>query len=345
MVFSIIYIILFFTLTVGSCYTDIVYGKIYNKFLFSIGMPLVIINGILTYIGDYKYIYKYLIIVAIVIILSLMMFYLNVWAGGDTKLLIIMALAIPYRVVNMSFLGISLLFYIPILTFLFAYIFIIGDSIRERIISQKKIVKEDFIKKVSYILVKYIKIYFVIVLINYLCDLVFGDYLPFAIAWPITLMISFMAVFILPKLKFFKKKWFLIIVVVIAGLFQLTGQVDVFKMRLLVVWALVIMSSVIKVFANNYDYKFIDYRDLTENMILSTEMSIYFSRKSKKFDLISDESLKSRLKESQVVLIKEICIKNKIEQITIVKKVPLAFFMSFASIILLFGGIYLCIYI
>ena len=343
MVISIIYILLFFVLAVGACYTDILYGKIYNKFLLLAGMPLLVINAVMTLLGGFSHIGFYLATVAIAVAVSLLMFYLNIWAGGDAKLFAVIALALPYKIVEIDLWGVSLLFFIPIITFLFAYIYIIGDSIIEKIKFKKTIDKGKFAGKIKSIFFRYIRIYFVIVLVVYLCNQLLGKFIEPIFMWPITVMVSFFVVWTLPKAKVFNKPWFFILFVIIAICLEITGQVDIFKIRLLVIWGLVIISSVIRVFTNNFDYQNINAKDIEPNMILSTEMSLVFNGKNKEFDHISDESLKSRLSEEQVLLVKKICDKNKIEEITIVKKVPLAFFIALGAIIVLFGGIWLCI--
>lgn len=111
------YFFILIILIIGT-YTDLKYGIIPNKLV----GPVIIIGFI------YKLFFSFsidlLITIFITCFISLFLFFMKIWAGGDCKLYLAIILLIPDILVESSFYGISYIIWIPILAFLIVDFFL-----------------------------------------------------------------------------------------------------------------------------------------------------------------------------------------------------------------------------
>ncbi len=320
-------------LIIGT-YTDLKYGIISNKLL----VPFIIIGFF------YKLCFSLSInlfkIILFAIFISLFLFYMKIWAGGDCKLYLTIILLMPNYFIESSFSGISFIIWIPIFAFLIGYIYIIGDSFYQKIKQHKE--NNNLKSKVKNDFIRYLKYYIVIILISY-CLSILMSYVNLQVnMWLYTLLI-FGIIYLIVKTGVLENN-FVILAIVLLDIFIGIIQIDsFFNKRQFLVWLAVILSSFIKHFNNDYNYEEITVDQLIPGMILSTSSSyIFFNDTLSKYKKISDETLRSRLTEEDIEKINDLKNKrNYIHKITIMKKIPFALFISLSTFIIILGGMFL----
>ena len=273
-------------------------------------------------------------------IVSLILFYLKIWAGGDCKLYLAIILLMPNSIIESTFYGISYIVWIPILAFLIGYFYIIGDSFYQKLKQHKK--NNNLHTKAKNDFIRYIKYYVVIIFINYCMNNLF-KYLNIQLNTWMYMIISFGLIYMFIKIKILEEKFFILFVIFIDIYIGVINLNLLFNIKQLLIWLAIIISSLLKHFNNDYNYEEIIIEQLKPGMILSTTSSyIFFNDKLSKYKKISDETLRSRLTEKDIDQIKEVSLKRDyIKTITIMKKIPFALFISLSTIIIILEGVFI----
>ena len=320
-------------LIIGT-YTDLKYGIIPNKLIF----PCILVGIVYKVFSSISINLLSNIILASVI--SLILFYLKIWAGGDCKLYLAIILLMPNFIIESTFYGISYIVWIPILAFLIGYFYIIGDSFYQKIKQHKK--NNNLHIKVKNDFIRYIKYYVVIIFINYCMNNLF-KYLNIQLNTWIYLLISLGLIYLFIKIGILEEKFFILFVIMMDIYIGIINLNSLFNLKQLLIWMTIIFSSLLKHFNNDYNYEEIVIEQLKPGMILSTTSSyIFFNDKLSKYKKISDETLRSRLTEKDIDQIKEVSLKRDyIKNITIMKKIPFALFISLSTIIIILEGVFI----
>ena len=320
-------------LIIGT-YTDLKYGIIPNKLL----VPFIIIGFI------YKLVFSlsinFLTVIFLAVFISLFLFYMKIWAGGDCKFYLTIILLMPNYFIESSFYGISSIIWIPLLAFLIGYIYVIGDSFYQKIKQHKE--NNNLKRKVKNDFIRYLKYYIVIIFISYCLSILMSHLNLNVNMWLYTLLILGMIYFI-AKTGILENN-FVILAIVFLDIFIGIIQIDsFFNKRQFLVWLAVILSSFIKHFNNDYNYEEITVDQLKPGIILSTSSSyIFFNDTLSKYKKISDETLRSRLTEEDIEKINALINKRDyIHKITVMKKIPFALFISLSTFIIILGGMFL----
>lgn len=324
-----------------SIFTDLKYGIIRNVHLLIFGTIAIGLNIISFFFNkDFERL-EYLWAVIISIIISLILYFTKIWAGGDCKLYLVIALSMPYCIVSKQTYGISWTIFVPIIAFLIGYLFIIIDSILQKIQKKdNKEGKENILKKSLEGFIKYLKYYLAIILVNRILSMIYvGLNIATVNKW-IALMVNVAIIIVISKLDILKYKsvvFTLIIVDMVIGVLDLEW---LFNRQTILIWIAIIISNILKNFADSYNYEYIDINKVRAGMILSTASSMILANdKLSQFKKVSDETLKSRLTEEDVEQIHDFLAKrNYLKQVSIVKKIPFALFISVATILVLIGG-------
>lgn len=327
-------LVFIFGILIIETYTDLKYGIIPNKLIFPcilVGIVCKIFSSIsINLLSD--------IILASVI--SLILFYLKIWAGGDCKLYLAIILLMPNFIIESTFYGISYIVWIPILAFLIGYFYIIGDSFYQKIKQHKK--NNNLHIKARNDFIRYIKYYVVIIFINY-CVNNLSKYLNIQLNTWMYLLISLGLIYLFIKIGILEEKFFILFVIMMDIYIGIINLNSLFNLKQLLIWMTIIFSSLLKHFNNDYNYEEIVIEQLKPGMILSTTSSyIFFNDKLSKYKRISDETLRSRLTESDITQIKEVSSKRDyIKTITIMKKIPFALFISLSVIVVILKGVFI----
>ena len=337
--------ILLFALIAGLCvqtsYTDLKGGIIYNRWVLFMGIAAAVMNAINTLASGImpKQLLEYIITIGIAILLSLLLYHLRLWAGGDCKLYIALALAVPYEMVLTDINGIRFLFLVPAVSFLFAYLYILFESMFYGIAGKGRS-KSGGLKHTGMQFVRYLKLFFVTAFVNRFVRTAIQWVPVFSGTQEFMLISCFLIIMLLLKLRITENNVLIAAIIAIDFALGIINLDYLTSGRNLFVWSAVIFVAFFRNYVSAFNYEEIKICELRPGMILSTMSSITISQsKGSSYKKISDESLCSRLTQEEIEEIDR-CSKN-LASVQIVKKVPMAFFLSVATWISMAGVILL----
>ena len=329
---EIIQICLVAFLCVYATITDLKRGKISNKLI----IVFLIIGALIDFVfykANSFLIQTFLINVAIMVIVSLLLYLAHIWAAGDISILY----PIRFTISNAGFL---LEVLIPAYAFVFSFLFLIGDSIYQTIKRKESLSINEIIAKVKRNIWSYLAscIYVltflkVEILLENFYDLKLGY-------WKILLNICLLA--IISSVKILKNRFVVIGVGTASIVLSLISGVWEMNLQRLGYYTLVVILMIIKSYIEQYNYEEINVNDLKKGQILSTGSSILINRyKAENLPGISTEDMRSRLTDVEVNVVKELAKKKKdLRIITIVRKIPFAIFISIGTIVFFIVGMY-----
>lgn len=337
-------------------YTDLKDGVIRNKYLVTLGTAAILLNAVSLWLhqsrGSRELMWQqYLSMLAIGAAAALILYAVKIWAGGDCKLYLAVTLALPYDITVRTFLGIGFGLYIPILAFLFGYLYIIFDSVIRGIRNKKQdpggseqnTERISVFKRSASGFVVYLKYYVAMAFVN--------SMIVFAVEWLgiswadqwMLLLLNILILFLIAKLKLLEYKSVLLVLLAADVILGIVSLDTVWNRQTLLTWLAVLLSGLMKNMSDNYNYEEIETGSLKKGMILSAASSLLLvNNRYSGFRKISDESLNSRLTEEDIKAILDFSKKKSAPQkVCIVRKVPFALFISLAAIVVLAGGILL----
>lgn len=322
-------------------YTDLKYGIIRNKYLVTMGLGAVGLNIISYFLNHEKEWIDCIVPVAVGIVITIALYFLKIWAGGDCKLYLVLAMAMPYHIVNKKMWGISLVIYIPVLAFLYGYLYIILESYVSRIRRKEK--EKGSLKKAFAGFVVYLKYYIAILFIQRML-LGFFNWLEIrSVNQWLLFVIDLLFVYMMGRWKLLEYRSVLFVLLAADLMLGILKIDSILNRQTILVWLSIILSNVVRNVSNNYNYKEIPIEELKKGMILSTASSVILANnRANRYSKISDESLRARLTEEDVKDILAFSAgKGSITEVSIVKKVPFAMFIALAAITVMIEGIVL----
>lgn len=311
--------------------SDMRYGVIYNKVL-----AVFFIVAILLDIAYYGFFVQDLIFdfagnVIVVTAVSLFLFYSHSFAGGDCKMMIVIALLFPARFYwTFGNNNITLLFAIAFAIFA-GYCYLLVSSIWA--IAAKKVVMTW----------AYIKDYLTNFLKSYLIAMVYlslfhrilslvnsqGFYMN---AW-ITRALCLLVAWCIGKYSYLKK-WYLFVPAACIGILitfvTKTSPISLNPENYILVLVLLVCQMTIRTTI----YETVEVPQLKKGMILTTFSSMLMQTSiTKGLPGVSTEDLKSRLTEGEVESVKIWAKATHTDRLTIVKKIPFAIFISIGMLL------------
>lgn len=328
-------------LLIGICIVvsvvDIKTGKIYNKTLL-VGFILGTICNIFIFVfqKDFHFV-NYLINSLFLVFCSLVLYRFNIWAGGDTKLLILIAYLFPsnfYFYINDKNFSSWLM---VVFMFSFGYVYIIIDTFRllikkrnfsiDKISRKLKLFLKRYIISIIYIsAISHVYIYFIYPIIK--------------IESVLYTAICIAIIYLLNKIELFENKILIVFVIIFDVLMTLFTGVIPLNTNI-VNYLIVLFLMLVQILATEFNYLEIQISELKENMILSQQYSILFIKsKVKNLPNISDETLKSRLTTEEIDSVKRWAKSKNIENVQVVRKIPFAICITLGVILYgILGGI------
>ena len=308
-----------------STFSDIKYGKISNKVVVAYGSIPIILNWISTFLLDgwISYIGNSII----VIIIAVLLYGFHVWAGGDCKMMIFIALATPVSL-YWNYNGFAYNYcFIYAFIFSFGFIYVCFDNINMFYRKHESIDKRKLTTEFRTSIFRYLK---AIVYLSAIGQIYLYLIYPY-IKIPVVLYTLFCitCIFFTNKVSVLSNKW---VVVIIASVdicfFIFTGNITISTMWS--TYVIVIALMFLRVVSKSFNYEDISTYDVKRGMILSQETSLLMQRsRVKGLPTVSDESLKSRLNEEEVDAIKRWAnSKYGLDSIRIVRKIPFAIFIT-----------------
>lgn len=322
-------------LIAALCYlctrSDLRYGMIYNKVLAVFLVFAIVFDAVYYAFFVQDLFYDFIVNVIAVVVVSLYLFYSHSFAGGDCKMMIVLALLFParlYWVFGNS--NITLVFTIAFAIFA-GYCYLLISSIWA-IISKKVVITFDYVK--SYLLnflKSYITAMIYISLFNRLISVVYNQGIDINI-W-VTRSLCLLVAWCIGRYSYLKKWFFLALATCIGGVISIvtkTSPISLNPENYILVLVLLICQMTIKTTI----YEKIEVSQLKKGMILTTFSSMLMQTSiTKGLPGISTEDLKSRLTNEEIESIKIWAKATHTESLTIVKKIPFAIFISIGIIL------------
>lgn len=318
----------------GLCYfttkSDLNIGIIYNRTLLRFAAGTVVLDVIYYGFFAQDLVTEFLGNFAVVTVVSLLLFYTHSLAGGDCKLLILLAAMYParfYLVYNDS--AITLVFSL-LIAILLGYAYLLINSIW-KLIRKKNPLIFGYVKGFlfgffhSYIAAMiYVSMANILLALAYLKGIKIPDWVAYVVCMVVAICVG--------RFPLLKKKRFLIpmLLLVIAGsiwlwCFPISVNPENYGL------AFILMLFQMAIRTNLYET--IKVADLKAGMILSTAVSLMMQRSiTKGLPGVSTEDLKSRLTNEEIASIQLWAHAVHIEELTIVKKMPFAIFIALGYI-------------
>ncbi len=313
--------------------TDIRENRISNKLLIVFGVIGIILN-IAQYVLKTHIIWNvFFVNLTLVVIFSLLLYILHIWAAGDSKLLIVMGLLIPanYCIINHQMIPWSVI--VVALSFGTSFLYLIAESLWLFFKNRNSFSFDNIKKNIRAFLIAYARNIIYISLV-----LKLEDY--FAKEWfeshsIVMLGINISIILLVSSLEIMKKWPSILIALALSIGFSLYSGEWFLNVSRLKYYALIILIMFIRVMISEYNYKTIPTSEVRKGMILSAFTTIFMSN-SKAPDLpgISHEDMRSRLsKDEAEAVVKWGNSKGGLKEVQIVRKIPYAIFIFIGLIL------------
>lgn len=306
--------------------SDLKEGMIYNNVLSGFFIISIIINIVYYGIFTNDLIDDFMINTIIVSLVSLYLFYSHSFAGGDCKMMIVIALLFPARLYWVFGGSNKTLVFIVAFAIFIGYCYLFFNSIYA-VITKKVEITFEYIKKN---IVQFLKSYIIAMIYLSLVSRVISIICSFGYEvniW-ITRSLCLIVAWCVGRYSYFKK-WFLVVPVVCIGFISLIVTKTLAISLNLENYIIVIVLLICQMTIRTTIYESIKVEQLKTGMILTAFSSILMqSSITKGLPGISTEDLKSRLTKEEVASIRLWAKATNTTYLTIVKKIPFAIFIS-----------------
>ena len=327
-------------LMIFSTIWDIREGIIPNKVLVIFLLIGCVLNVILYSSGEYRFFSAYIINVALILSISVLFYVINVWGAGDSKLLISVAVLIPGRFYAYSTKSILSGFWIISFSFIFAIIFVAGDTIVKMIVYKDTPFTKLTCKKMGSIIAHLVCCSLVMAICDeVLCFVFHEQYSPDSLLRSaICFIVSFIIMYC--QITFSRNVLILLTAIQLFLLIIKIASLEYIKLRLVSIIVVILVYS-LRAASEKYNYQTISIKDLRPGMILSLLTIMCFkSSKVKGLPESSTEDLRSRLSKEQVnAIIKWSKSAPGRDRVIIVRKIPFATFLCIGSMLFVGMGL------
>ena len=338
LVFDVAQSIILVGVCVYALISDIKIGKIRNQVILVGGLLSsgLLILKFLVYSQDDVLVF--LKNAGIVVLLSLVGYITRIWAGGDCKLAVFIAIAYPtlfYFDYNNA--KVTLWVFVA-LAFVLGFVYIIIDSIIMTFKDKANVHSILATPLIKAYLIAYFKCFVYLTAFNQIYSAFICSY--FELSSVAYFIVSIMLVYTISLAKVLQNIW----IVAVITVFDVVIMVITHNFVIIMYWqnyVLVIAFIIIRALVSKYNYKVIKTEDIEEGMVLSKVDTMFMHQYNiKGMPEISDETLRSRITAEEAQLIRRWGkSKHGKTEITIVRKVPFASFMSISLMIYLAIGV------
>lgn len=312
-------------------------GIIHNKTLVAFLTIAILIDCIYYYFFARDLLLDFLPNLLIVAVISLYLFYSHAFAGGDCKMTIVLALLYPARCYFVYGDNILTLFFVIAFAILAGYVYLLLTSVRAIIAREVNFTFEYTKKFFMNFLKSYISAMVYIVLLN--CVLMLCNRFGLFVNIWISRCICMLVAWCVGRYPIFKKLCILaptFVTIVILSFVNRTIPISLNPENYTIVLVLLLCQMIIRTTI----YENVRVEDLRKGMILTTLSSVLMqSSITKGLPGISTEDLKSRLTPEEIKSIKIWAKSTHTKELTVVKKIPFAVFISigFMSYFVIWG--------
>lgn len=327
---EILFLLVMISLCLAVVKTDVIEGMVYNKTLFPFLILAIIMDFF--YYGFFcrEMIFPFVINVIVVSIVSFCLFYTHCFAGGDCKLIIVLALLYPSNCyISYGNNLITIVFAIGIAVF-YGYIYLLVTSIYALAKKDNKMTR-DYVK--CY-LCSFLRSFFTALIYISAATLILyllaksGLFVP---AWGARI-ICIIVSWTVGRYPMLRKKHILILALIVDIVLAIWLRLIPFSIHpenYILAVVLLICQMTIKTSL----YQEISIDKIKKGMILSMESTILMQNsRVRGLPKISSEDLRDRLTEEEVDSVKRWARDKKVEGLTIVKKIPFATFIAFGFV-------------
>ncbi len=307
--------------------SDIRNGIIKNSVLAGAALYAVLADGIYYGLWGRELVLQFLVNSAVVSILALVLFFTHSWAGGDCKLLFVFALLYPaskYFTYNGQ--TVTLVFAV-FAAFLIGYIYLIADYIFATV-HKRTHLSRNYIKTMLLSFIKaYVQVLIYLAAVHLLYTALFASRLEVnTMLWAAA---DFCMAWFISSSRLLRRRavcYTALAVDIVLSMYLRIVPIGTNPKRYLFLVTVILL----KIILSEQSYQTIPTGQVRSGMILSTAASLQFlSSRVKGLPHISTEDLRCRLTKEEAESIKrwEHSVAGK-PQITIVRKVPFAIFIS-----------------
>lgn len=326
---SLMLAVLFFTCTYVTV-TDLKNGIIQNKVVFSAAIVAIVLNVVYFVFFAEEFFIAYLINVGVMSFVSITFYALHIWAAGDSKLLILTIMLIPTRLYYEGNM-VSATVVIIIMIFSFAYIYTVGESIYIGIKEKNLFKIQKFRADIVSMIKQYIKCTCLVLLFDTFFEFFFPEF--YSVNLELIMILNMIIVFLSYNIKFLDRWVWLIVLAVPTvalhiGIYGISSDFD-YK-----IYILVGIVLVLRIFSEKYNYKTVPTSSVKKGMVMSYATILYFSKsRIKGLPDCTTEDIRSRITEEEAESIRRWeGSKYGQKEITIVRKIPFAIFISFGTV-------------
>lgn len=315
-------------------FTDFKSGKIFNYAIIT-GTVVALIGNVLYFLlFGYELFFEFVVSILSAVLISIIMYALHIWAGGDVKLFVLFSALVPADLYKQKApLSIVTVY---IIVFSLAFVFLVLESIL-LLLKKEKIVRKTSLKfSAGPIISCMVSIAVMQTVLRLVFKNVYYEYLTFF------LLLNVIFVLLFDKIKFLHKKWVILFLSLIAIVFifysVINGQFHI-DIRSFIITAAVICFRGL---AENFNYQEIDTADVKKGMILSYATVLEFSKsRIKGLPQFTTEDLSTRITQDEAdSIVRWSSSKYGKDKIVILRKLPFALFISIGFIIYLCLGVF-----
>lgn len=314
--------------------TDIKHGIIQNKRLLQAGTIGFFINVVYYFRFAYGFFQLYISNLIIMSILAVALYMIHFWAAGDSKLLIVLMFLFPARFYDFGKQVIAPGIYGFILIFLLAYVYVLGDTIIQKLKQAQKIQYRTINRQFIFVFIKsYIVSFVYLNLFSQVVRLIFKNF--YFRNQVIFMIMNIFLVIWIQNIQWLKKIGLIIIAfaidIILTVKYYVLGNIQwkSYIVLFLVLFLRHIMSG--------YNYQEIPTKDIEKGMVLSyITLAKFLPSRVKGLPKQGGEDMRYRITEDEMNAIKRWeNSKYGEDTIIIVRKIPFAIFIV-AGILLLF---------
>ena len=322
-----ILLILLLCLGAMASYSDIAYGIIPNKLLAGFGASGVILDIVYYGVFAQDTVILFLLNSGITTAIGLFLYYTHSLAGGDCKLIPVLSILYPAGMYLRYGSNDITLFAAMCFAVFFGYVYLLITAIWRLLIGDSRISRTYFIDTVK----NYVKTYLIVSLLVMLTNLILAviDLKVIRIDTFVIWLMCIAVAWIGGRVSFFRKKAVIMIVIGMdIALSIYMRQIPLSFNPWTYLFTAVLLMCQLTIRTNLYEY--IQTSRVKKGMILSAFSSIQMQNsRISGLPGISTEDLRDRLTESEAESVRQWGqTPNGIKQISIVKKVPFAVFLT-----------------
>lgn len=307
--------------------SDIRDGIISNKLIITYGAAGLVADIIVFITSPASDSKVFLLNAGSMIIMAFVLYFLRIWAGGDCKLLVVIALLFPHELYWKFDSTPFTLWYSVGFMFGIGFVYIVIESVVLWFRDDRGKHSKETLMVFKHALFQYMKALAYMSALTHIY-LYFID--PYVRVPNVILSMAF--ILCIWKIRSFEFYSSILLTVIVAvfdlGMTLFTGTITVSTNW--ITYLIVLAFMLLRIFTSKYNYQTIETENVKRGMILSQVSSILMQNsKIEGLPTISDESLNSRISEEEAnSIIRWSKTRNGLRQITIVRKIPFAVFIT-----------------